>query len=54
MRRYIYLAIAAIAAVLIVTGVITQDQVNEWVQLTVGLVAILGNVLAAANTPPAK
>lgn len=53
-RRYIYLAIAAIAAVLIVTGVITQDQVNEWVQLTVGLVAILGNVLAAANTPPAK
>ena len=50
-RRYIYLGIVAIVATLVVAGVITQDQVNEWVQLTVGFLAVLGNVLAAANTP---
>ena len=51
-RRYIYLAVAAIVAALVVTGVITQDQVDQWVQTTVALVAILGNLLAAANVPP--
>lgn len=50
-RRYIYLAIAAIAAALVVTGVITQDQVDQWVQVTLGFVAVIGNILAAANTP---
>lgn len=51
-RKYIYLAVAAIVAGLIVFGLITEEQVQQWVQLTVALVGLGASVLAAVNTPP--
>lgn len=51
LRRYVYLAVAAIVAGLIVFGLITQEQVEQWVQTTIAVLGIITALLAARNVP---
>lgn len=50
-RKAIYVIVAAAAVALTTFGVITQDQLDQWLQTASGVVAFLVTVLAAANVP---
>lgn len=54
LRKYLYLALAALVAGLVVFGLITQEQIAEWAQLTVSLLTVGATLLAAANAPVQK
>lgn len=53
-RKYLYLAVAAVVAALVVFGLVTQEQIAEWAQLTVSLLGLGATLLAAVNTPTVK
>jgi len=50
-RKAAYLAVPAIVAVLVVLGLITEEQVAQWAAVTISILTIGTNLLAAANTP---
>lgn len=51
-RKYIYLAVAAVVAGLVVFGLVTEEQIAQWAQLTMAFVTLGATLLAAVNTPP--
>lgn len=51
-RKAIYGVVAAAAIALVAFGVITQDQLDQWLQSASGVVAFLAMILAAANVTP--
>lgn len=48
-RKAIYGIVAAAAVALVAFGVITQDQLDQWLQSASGVVAALALILAAGN-----
>lgn len=48
-RKAIYGVVAAAAVALVAFGVITQDQLDQWIQTASGVVAALAMLLAAGN-----
>jgi hypothetical protein len=50
-RKYIYGVIAALGAVGLLYGIVTQDQLNVWLQVVSNLLLIGGPALALVNTP---
>ena len=48
-RKAIYGVVAAVAVVLVAFGVITQDQLDQWIQSASGVVAALAMLLAMGN-----
>ena len=46
-RRVIYAVLALIAAVLLVKGQITQDNVQEWLSLAAAVLTLAGGIMAA-------
>lgn len=50
-RQYIYLAVAIILAGLVVFGLITEEQIAEWVRITLEILAVGATLLAARNVP---
>lgn len=51
-RKAIYAVVATAAIALVAFGVITQDQLDQWLQSASGIVAFLAMILAAANVTP--
>lgn len=51
-RKAIYGVVAAGAIALVAFGVVTQDQLDQWLQSASGVVAFLAMILAAANVTP--
>jgi uncharacterized membrane protein HdeD (DUF308 family) len=51
-RKAIYALVVVGAGALTAFGVITQDQLNQWVQSASGIVATLAALLALVNVPP--
>lgn len=52
-RKAIYMIVATLAFALTAFGIITQDQLDQWLQSASGVVALLTTLLAAANVPKA-
>jgi hypothetical protein len=50
-RKAIYAVVAAVAVALVAFGIITQDQLDQWVQSASGVVAALAMLLAMGNVP---
>lgn len=48
-RKAIYGIVAAAAVALVAFGVITQEQLDQWIQTASGIVAALALILAAGN-----
>lgn len=48
-RKAIYGVVAAVAVVLVAFGVVTQDQLDQWIQSASGVVAALAMLLAMGN-----
>jgi hypothetical protein len=48
-RKAIYGVVGAGAAALVVFGVVSQDQLNQWVQNASGIIAALTALLALLN-----
>lgn len=51
-RKAIYAIVATASIALVAFGVITQDQLDQWMQSASGVIAFLAMVLAAANVTP--
>ncbi len=51
-RKAIYGLVAAGAIALVAFGVVTQDQLDQWVQSASGVIAALAAILALANVNP--
>lgn len=50
-RKYIYLGVALVVAGLVVFDVLSEDQVEQWVETTIRLIQVGAVLLAAVNTP---
>lgn len=53
-RKYLYLGLAAVVAALVVFGLVTEDQIADWADMTVKLLTVGAALLAAANAPKAR
>jgi len=51
-RKAIYAVVATAAIALTAFGVVTQDQLDQWIQSASGVIAFLSLILAAANVTP--
>jgi len=50
-RRAIYLVAAAVAAVLVAYGLISEDQVPVWLELVAAILGVAAPTVAVANIP---
>lgn len=50
-RKSIYGAASALGAVLLIYGIVSQDQLNAWLQLVASVVTLGSGALAFVNTP---
>ncbi len=48
-RKAIYGIVAAAAVAMVAFGVVTQEQLDQWIQSASGIVAALAMILAAGN-----
>lgn len=53
-RAAIYSLLVAVGAVLVVYGIITQDEVDAWLAVIERLLLVLGSGLALLNIPRIK
>lgn len=53
-RKAIYGVVVAVGAVLVVVGLISQDQLNTWLELIGNIIMIGTGSLALVNTPKAS
>lgn len=51
-RRYIYGVVAAAIPILVIVGVISEDQVQLWLTFAAAVLGLGSAGLAAPNTPP--
>lgn len=50
-RRAVYLVAAAVAAVLVAYGLISEDQAPVWLELVAAILGVAAPTLAVANVP---
>ena len=48
-RKAIYGIVAAVAVALVAFGIITQEELDQWIQTACGVVAALAMLLAMGN-----
>jgi uncharacterized membrane protein HdeD (DUF308 family) len=50
-RKALYGVAAAVGGVLLIYGIVTQDQLNAWLQLAASVITLGSGALAFVNTP---